>query len=198
MVYRILYLAIWITFTVIRIPYARAYKKIKKEKIIRSRLEKFLVFLNFIGMCLLPLGFIIFPTPEVLRIPLHRWAVVVSSIVLAMSLLLFYFVHKSLGRNWSPVLEIHEGHKLIQRGVYRYIRHPMYTQLWIFVIFQGLMLQNWVVEIYGILAWAVLYFIRVPAEEKMLIETFGSDYKEYMEKAGRLLPAIIFSINQRL
>lgn len=35
--------------------------------------------------------------------------------------------HADLGRNWWLSLEIREGHTLITQGVFRYIRHPMYT-----------------------------------------------------------------------
>jgi protein-S-isoprenylcysteine O-methyltransferase Ste14 len=58
------------------------------------------------------------------------------------SLWLFYWVHKTLGRNWSPVLEIRENHQLIKNGPYKKIRHPMYTQIWLWVIAQFLITSN--------------------------------------------------------
>ena len=68
----------------------------------------------------------------------------------------------------------------------------MYTQLWIWVIFQGLVLSNFFIEIIGILTWGNLYFMRISNEEKMMIEEFGDKYKEYMKKTGRLIPQINF------
>jgi protein-S-isoprenylcysteine O-methyltransferase Ste14 len=108
--------------------------------------------------------------------------------ILLVSLWLFYWVHKILGRNWSPVLEIQKDHKLITEGPYKRVRHPMYTQTWLLVIGQFLILSNWIAGTAGIITWAILYFIRVPKEEEMMLEEFGEEYQEYMGKTGRLLP----------
>lgn len=190
MIFRIIYLALWIVFSLIRFPYAKKHKHSKKIKTVRPGIERFLVFINFIGMGLLPLFFVIVPTPNVLVIHLPGWAVICSVIILALSLALFHFIHKSLGNNWSPILEIQEEHQLIKSGIYKSIRHPMYTQIWIWVIFQGLVLQNWLVEVYGVVAWLILYVIRVPEEEKMLIDEFGDEYKEYISQTGRVFPKL--------
>jgi protein-S-isoprenylcysteine O-methyltransferase Ste14 len=34
------------------------------------------------------------------------------------------------------------------------------------------------------------YFLRVPAEEKMMQETFGDEYRKYMKETGRVLPKL--------
>ena len=62
----------------------------------------------------------------------------------------------------------------------------MYLSMWIFVIFQGFILSNIFIEIVGILTWGNLYFIRIQYEEKIMIDTFENEYKEYMESTGRL------------
>ncbi len=190
MIFRITYIILWVVFTFIRLPHAQKHKQTKKKDSIRPGFEKFLVFLNFIGMGLLPLFFVIVPTPDYLALHLPFWAVVLSAVFLGLSLVLFHFVHKALGKNWSPILEIREEHQLIQNGIYKYIRHPMYTQIWIWVIFQGLVLQNWLVELYGVLAWLILYVIRVPEEERMLQREFGVAYDMYMTQTGRLFPKL--------
>ena len=64
----------------------------------------------------------------------------------------------------------------------------MYLQLWIWVIFQGLALRNWVVEIAGVAAWAVLYFVRIGAEERMMTDKFGRDYETYKKSTWRIFP----------
>src|SRR5262249_9575180 len=33
----------------------------------------------------------------------------------------------TLGRNWSGVVTFKEGHELVERGPYRFVRHPIYT-----------------------------------------------------------------------
>jgi protein-S-isoprenylcysteine O-methyltransferase Ste14 len=195
MIYNIIFLIIWFAFSLIRVPHSKVYKKMEKEKSLRPRLEVFLVLLNFFGMVLLPvasivLSFFNFDFFNSFIITLPDWMIISSLIILALSLIIFYVVHKELGKNWSPVLEIRKDHTLIKTGIYKRIRHPMYLQMWIWVIFQGITLQNWFVEAFGIAAWAVLYFIRVGAEEKMLIEKFGKEYKLYTKNSGRLFPKI--------
>ncbi len=67
------------------------------------------------------------------------------------------------------------------------------------VIFQGLILSNIFVEIFGIICWGILYFKRINNEEKMMIDEFGNEYKEYMNKNGRLIPPYhIFFNNKKL
>jgi protein-S-isoprenylcysteine O-methyltransferase Ste14 len=129
------------------------------------------------------------------RMNLPVWVRAAGAIVFASSGLLFFWVHKWLGKNWSPILEIKEEHKLVIGGPYKFVRHPMYTQIWLWVICQGLVLSNWVVEILGILAWAILYFIRVPREEQMMTAEFGTQYEEYKKRTGRVLPGGFFIDN---
>ena len=64
----------------------------------------------------------------------------------------------------------------------------MYLSLWIFAIFQGLLLSNIFIEIIGILTWANLYFIRISNEEKMMANIFGKEYEEFMKNTGRIFP----------
>ena len=56
--------------------------------------------------------------------PVLAW---LGAAMFAASLWLFYRVHRELGRNWSDSLEVREQHKLVTDGLYRYVRHPMYT-----------------------------------------------------------------------
>ena len=51
--------------------------------------------------------------------------------------------HKDLGRNWSISLEIREEHKLVTRGVYSLIRHPMYTAFLLMAVGQAFLISNW-------------------------------------------------------
>lgn len=67
----------------------------------------------------------------------------------------------------------------------------MYLHFWLLVITQGLILDNWFVLIFGVIFWALLYFIRVPKEEKMMIEEFGDGYTKYIKETERIFPRIL-------
>lgn len=172
----------------IRMPYSKRSSDIK-TKIKKNVLpERILVFLNYISMMFLPI-FVVFSSRldfASMGLPfLIRW---VGLIAYGLNLAFFVWCHRSLGKNWTNTLEIKEKHELVQNGPYKKIRHPMYTHFWLLIISQGLILNNWIVMIYGVFAWGILYFLRVKNEEEMMIEEFGDEYRGYMDKTGRLFP----------
>jgi protein-S-isoprenylcysteine O-methyltransferase Ste14 len=185
---KIIFGVLFLIFMLIRIYYA---KKIRGNVNIRTeggKREQFLVFLVSIGMMIIPIIWIFSGLFQMTNMDLPSYARITGIITAILSLWLFYEVHKALGRNWSPVLEIREGHTLTKEGPYKRIRHPMYTQIWIWVIAQFLITSNWTVGLFGLISWSILYFIRVPKEEKMMKEAFGEAYLKYMEQTGKILP----------
>jgi len=88
----------------------------------------------------------------------------------------------------APTLEIREKHELITRGIYAQIRHPMYASQWLWVIAQPLLLQNWVAGFINLLFFIPFYILRVRAEEQLMLEQFGEQYRSYMQKVGAVFP----------
>jgi len=60
--------------------------------------------------------------------------------------------------------------------------------MWLSVAGFWLISSNWVVGIVAPVTWGILYFIRLPDEEKMMIEEFGDQYKDYMRRTKRIIP----------
>ena len=110
--------------------------------------------------------------------------------ILTVAVWLFWRSHADLGRNWSPSLQIREGHELVTEGVYRSIRHPMYASMWLWGVAQALLLQNWVAGWAGLVLFLPLYLLRVPREEQMMLEQFGEAYLAYMNQTGRVIPRL--------
>ena len=106
------------------------------------------------------------------------------------SLLLLWWIHAALGKNFTQKLEVFENHQLIIVGPYKYVRHPMYTQFLLWVIFQGLLLANSFVLVFGLAAWVFFCCVRVPPEEKIMRQKFGEEYDQYVLKTGCLFPKI--------
>jgi protein-S-isoprenylcysteine O-methyltransferase Ste14 len=52
------------------------------------------------------------------------------------------------------------------------------------------LLPNWIVGFAGIAGFGLLYFGRVKLEEKMMLESFGDEYRAYMARTYRLIPGI--------
>ena len=66
----------------------------------------------------------------------------------------------------------------------------MYAAIWLFSIAQGLLLNNCLAGWTVVVAFALMYFLRVPIEEQTMLDQFGQQYQAYTEKTGRLLPPV--------
>jgi len=66
----------------------------------------------------------------------------------------------------------------------------MYASEWLWGIAQALLLQNWVAGWAGLALFAPLYVLRVPREERMMLDRFGEEYRAYMDRTGRVVPRI--------
>lgn len=184
------YVILFLIWFFLRGMYGRkAHRATAKEKI-RPGLESVLFGLNVIGMTILPLLAVFTPLLGSFALDVPEPARFVFFIIFACNIVLFYAAHRDLGTNWSNILEIKEKHRLVTQGIYTKIRHPMYAHFWIWVIAQGIVLANWLVLLFGVVAWGLLYFIRVPREEEMMIAEFGDEYREYMKQTGRVIPKL--------
>ena len=188
LLFKIIYCIFLSIYSIIRFTFAKGVKKIKLKKSKNDISEKIKDFIAFLGMAFIPLISIFTPFLDNFNIQIPVIVIYFSIIGLALDLYFFYLIHKQLGINWSPILEIKENQKLIKDGVYKYIRHPMYTQLLLWDILQGILLSNYFVEFFGILTMGIFYFTRINDEEELMIEEFGEEYIKYMENTGRLIP----------
>ena len=110
-----------------------------------------------------------------------------------------YWLFSSIGSGITPTSATRKEHKLVTRGIYRWIRHPLYTIGSSFIVSFGMMADNWFIAAFGILAF-ILMASRTPKEEANLIEKFGDEYREYMKRTGRYLPRFpeLFPNNQEI
>jgi protein-S-isoprenylcysteine O-methyltransferase Ste14 len=190
LIFKLIFVILFIIYVLIRVPFDKQYKQQEKIKTVNSVKEKLLLFLLSLGLILIPIVWLFTPFLVGFDIKLPVWARLLGIVISILSLFYFWWIHKTLGVNWSPTLEIRKGHQLIKAGPYKRIRHPMYSQIWLWTIAQFLIISNIFAGLSGILAWTILYFIRVPSEEKMMIEIFGDEYIEYMKQTGRVFPKL--------
>jgi protein-S-isoprenylcysteine O-methyltransferase Ste14 len=186
----LIFLAILLTYIGIRGVFAQRTKS--NEKVISKvdARDRILLLAVFIGSTLLPLVYLFTRWFAFADYQLPRPALWCGIIVSLAALWLFWRSHADLGRNWSITLEMRQGHELITFGVYQVVRHPMYASIWLLSIAQGLLLQNWFAGWAALVAFAILYFVRVPREEEMMLRYFGDDYRAYAERSGRVFPRV--------
>jgi protein-S-isoprenylcysteine O-methyltransferase Ste14 len=100
-----------------------------------------------------------------------------------------YWLFSSIGSGITPTSATRTEHKLVTNGIYKYIRHPLYTFGSSLFISFGMIADNWFIALLGVLAFIGMA-IRTPKEEANLIEKFGDEYREYMKRTGRFLPKL--------
>ena len=77
--------------------------------------------------------------------------------------------------------------KLVIKGLYRYMRHPLYTFGLLFIWLTPLMTANMIV-LY--ISMTIYIIIGVHFEERKLLREFGDDYAEYKKNTPMLLPRL--------
>lgn len=177
-----------VAWWVIRRPFER---KAKRNVITHDAMdlrEKALLAISFTGLGVIPFVYIATGFPAALDQPFSPLRAVLGLALFAAALALFHATHKALGRNWSVTLKLREEHALITTGVYRHVRHPMYTAFWMWAIAQAFTLQNWVAGLAGILGFGTLYLFRVGREEAMMRATFGAAWDAYAARTPRVIP----------
>ena len=118
--------------------------------------------------------------------PSLRWAGVILGVVTAVAEL---WTLRSLGPNLTDTVVTRQAHRLITRGPYRWVRHPFYDCMVLFMTSVALMMANWFVLAVGIVTFALLA-IRSRTEEQKLLERFGEPYRAYRASTGRFIPGI--------
>jgi protein-S-isoprenylcysteine O-methyltransferase Ste14 len=159
------------------------------ESDVDSALVPLLVIAAF-GQFIIPAIYLATGAPREAEYPISVLQVIVGVAIMAAALVMFRVTHKQLGRNWSVSLETRTDHKLVTEGLYRWVRHPMYSSFLLLAIGQCLLLPNWIAGPIGLLAIAILFFFRVGREEAMMMETFGEEYRRYMSRTARIVPFV--------
>lgn len=95
-----------------------------------------------------------------------------------------------LGKNWSLSVQKKENHQLIQRGIYKIVRHPIYTGLLLLFIGNAIIVGDYR-AIIAVLIVFVSLWLKLKKEEKLLTETFGAKYTEYKNQTKALIPYLL-------
>ena len=95
-----------------------------------------------------------------------------------------------LGGNWSSAVTVKQGHTLIRRGPYTFVRHPIYTGLLLAFLGVAIILG----QIRGLLGVGVLslaFWLKLRMEERFMLEQFGDEYREYRRQVKALIPYVV-------
>ena len=97
---------------------------------------------------------------------------------------------KSLGRLWSPDIKLKEGHKLIDSGLFKYIRHPMYLGIMIAGYGIAVIISSSIALLFMTLVAVPYTYLRASVEEDFLSKNLEG-YSDYKKRTKMFLPKLV-------
>ena len=95
-----------------------------------------------------------------------------------------------LGRFHTPNVAVLADHEVMDRGLYRHIRHPSYLGALVAFSGFGLALGNWFGLLVIMVLALVVYLFRIHEEEAALLAALGGRYADYCHRTKRLIPRV--------
>ncbi|NMC67779.1 MAG: isoprenylcysteine carboxylmethyltransferase family protein [Spirochaetales bacterium] len=186
---------IYIIYTIILISVKKTASKRQKLKNLEEVIDPY-AKKDSIILFLLIIFEVILLTFYILKIPfIHRFDFKIPiifrylGIVLgSLGLSLIGWASYILDGEFSETIELKENHRLITKGPYHYIRHPIYSGFILMHLGVTIALSNILIFFIFNLGLAILLIERIPKEEKVLSAYFGLQWEEYCNKTGRFLP----------
>jgi protein-S-isoprenylcysteine O-methyltransferase Ste14 len=178
----------WIVFVAIWLLAAVSTKRTVYRE---SRAQRLGYWVLFVIACLLFVYGQQLPYPLNLRIIPRATAIAWAAAVLCVAGLAFaLWARVTLGRNWSGVVTLKEGHELVERGPYRFVRHPIYTGM-LTMFSATALVQRHVAGVAGVLLMFVSFWIKLDHEEKLMLKQFPKQYAAYQQRAKRIIPFVL-------
>lgn len=95
-----------------------------------------------------------------------------------------------LGRFFTVDVQVGRNHLLVDRGPFRFVRHPSYTGVLLAFAGFALLLRNWILLLVVMVPITLAFVRRMNVEEEALIAGLGAPYVDYMSRTKRLIPWI--------
>jgi protein-S-isoprenylcysteine O-methyltransferase Ste14 len=127
---------------------------------------------------------------QVYRTGWHNWIVYPGMLATLAGISFTLWARIHLGRYWSGMITIKEGHKVIRTGPYSIVRHPIYTG-WLLALFGSALVSGTVDGFLGLGLALLGFVIKLRREERMLSTELGDEYLQYTQDVpGALVPRV--------
>ncbi len=110
--------------------------------------------------------------------------------LMGVGLLIRWVAIWTLGRYFTTNVHVAGNHQLVQRGLYRWVRHPAYAGSLISFAGLGMALSSWVSFLVIFIPVFLAFRYRVQVEEAALREALGDTYERYCRKTYRFIPGL--------
>jgi protein-S-isoprenylcysteine O-methyltransferase Ste14 len=178
----------WLVFVTIWVLAALSTKRTVYRE---SRAQRLRYWVLLVIACFLQLYGRQLPYPLNMRVVPHvaptAWAAAVLCVI---GLAFAVWARVTLGRNWSGVVTLKEGHELMERGPYRIVRHPIYTGI-LTMFFATALAQGHFFGFVGALLMFVSFWIKLGDEEKLMLQQFPERYADYRRRTKRIIPFVV-------
>ena len=173
----------WTVFVAVWLVMVLRLKRAKQRETSRQRMQHLLpVFIGF--WLLLGRDWGVLDGRLLPRTPSVPW---LGLVLTAMGVGISIWARVSLGANWSGAVTLKDDHELIRKGLYRWIRHPIYTGILLAMMGTALIrgqLRCWV----GLLMVLAAFYFKARREENFLRQEFGAGFEEHAKRTGMFLP----------
>jgi protein-S-isoprenylcysteine O-methyltransferase Ste14 len=82
-------------------------------------------------------------------------------------------------------------HKLVTRGAYGFVRHPVYLAALLIWLSLAVGFQSTTTLLVTILYVIPIYVLYIRSEEEMMLESFGAAYRDYRRDTPMLVPRLL-------
>jgi protein-S-isoprenylcysteine O-methyltransferase Ste14 len=111
-------------------------------------------------------------------------------VLFAAGLIFRWWAIVTLGRFFTVDVVVEKDHELVERGPFRFVRHPSYTGVLLAFVGFALTLRNWGAILVVLVPIFIAFVRRMNVEEHALSQALGERYREYMKRTKRLVPFI--------
>ena len=122
-------------------------------------------------------------------VPERGWIQEVGIAFTCLGVAVAVWARYSLGQFWSARVMLKVDHQLIRSGPYAYVRHPIYTGLFLATAGTALVVGEWRAVV-GVLLTLVAHSRKAAKEEALLATEFGEQYQDYRKQTGFLTPRV--------
>jgi protein-S-isoprenylcysteine O-methyltransferase Ste14 len=105
--------------------------------------------------------------------------------------LLRRFCFRVLGSSFTGDVRASADQRVVDRGPYRWLRHPSYTGGLLMFGGIGLTLANWLSLVLAVAATLAIYLYRASVEEQALLAAIGEPYARFMATRKRFIPFLL-------
>ncbi|MEG0752420.1 MAG: isoprenylcysteine carboxylmethyltransferase family protein [Angelakisella sp.] len=95
----------------------------------------------------------------------------------------------TLGKQWANHIKIYDGHRLVDSGVFTWVRHPLYASIMLMLFGGSVLFQNLPSALLTLCIFIPFMYYRARQEE-LLLRQEVSGYTEYMARTGMFLPRL--------